>query len=342
MSDTTYRERLQNLEQHHVWTALGDYTGGPRECKDKTVYSSSRLGAACGCTWAYKLSYEDKLPEETRALGSWRGTLTHRAIAKLHVENAWGAVPEVFAVAEAQSLEELETDDKPWSKRDCGVKDVAEAAAESLTMVQAYAARNNPMAMPEEMRVKAIEAQGFMVVKHPRTKTCYRVSMTLDQIRGYYGDTLNITDIKTAAQEPSQVFLARSKQFTIYGMGLKHGLFLDPHTGEFKCYEQYPANMTYLYLPNLIPYKRASTKQGISYKAGDLRGTHEFPVIRNEEEYEKMSAEICRIIQIIRFKLFVRDDDDIRCKMCRHKAACEAGINAKEADVSLADMSDLY
>ena len=341
MSDTTYRERLANLQDHAVWAVLGDYPGGSRECKDKTVYSSSRLSAACGCTWAYKLSYEDRLPEESRALGSWRGTLTHRAIAKLHTEAAWEAVPEVFAIAEAQSLEELETDDKPWSKRDCGVKDVAEAAQESLVMVQVYAARNRPAALPEELRVKEIEAQGCMIVKHPRTKTCYRVSMTLDQIRGYYGNTLNVTDIKTGAQEPSQVFLARSKQFTIYGLGLKQGLFLTD-AGHLMPYDQYPANMTYLYLPNLIPYKRASTKQGVSYKAGDLRGTHEFPVIRTEAEYEKMSAEICRIIQIIRFKLFVRDDDDIRCKMCRHKTACEVGINARETDVDLANMSDLY
>jgi hypothetical protein len=345
MADTTYRERLDALQDHDIWRQMGDYPGGPKECKDKTVYSSSRLSAYCKCRWDYKLTYEDHVPEETRSLGSWRGTMTHRAVHLLHKEGGWDAVPEVFKIAQAESMEELETRDTPWSTQDCSTEKVAGAVEESLTMVSQYARHNNPQALGPDYGVLATEIRGCMIVEHPKTHTCYRVTMELDQVR-QDGNGLNITDIKTPKQEPGPTFLRRSKQLTIYGLGLQHATFL---MGEGRApwkFWQYPKSMTYLYLPNLIPYKRATEKQGVRYEKGSLRGPGErpdiFPVERTIEQYEAMQAEVCRIIQGIRMKMFMRDDDDMRCKMCRHQRACDEGLVARANEMDLADMSDLY
>lgn len=340
MAETTYREKLDALQDHAIWRLLGDYPGGSKECKDKTVYSSSRLSAYCRCRWDYFLTYEKHIPEETRSVGSWRGTLTHRGIHLLHRENGWDAVPEVFEVAKAQSLEELDTDVKPWSTAETGTAEVDVAVADALTMVEAYAKRNNPKVLGMEHQVLATEVRGCFIAEHPKTKTCYRITMELDQIR-HDGDGLNITDIKTPRQEPSVTTLRRAKQFTIYGLGLKQGKFLLEGTDP-QDFAQYPRSITYLYLPNLIPYRRATTKQGVKYQAGANRGPDVFPIDRTPEQYQAMHTEICRIVQGIRMKMFIRDDDDLRCKMCRHQRACDEGFVTKPNEMDLADMSDLY
>jgi len=120
----------------------------------------------------------------------------------------------------------------------------------------------------------------------------YEIAGTIDLIYRNTDGKMVLRDIKTDSTEPSPEFLARDIQFSIYYLGAVRGLNIKPDLIEW-----YHAR-------NLVPYKRKTTKNGVQFQAGDVRGDPSIPVSRQVEDIAAIEKEIKYIIQGIRFNIF--------------------------------------
>jgi len=120
----------------------------------------------------------------------------------------------------------------------------------------------------------------------------YEIAGTIDLIYRNADGKMVLRDIKTDSTEPSPGFLARDIQFSIYYLGAVRGLNIKPDIIEW-----YHAR-------NLVPYKRKSTKNGVQFQAGDVRGNPTIPVSRQMDDIPEIEKEIRYIIQAIRFRIF--------------------------------------
>ena len=120
----------------------------------------------------------------------------------------------------------------------------------------------------------------------------YEMAGTIDLIYRNQDGQVVLRDIKTDSTEPSSGFLARDIQFSVYYLGALRGLGVKPDLLEW--YQ----------LRNLVPYKKASVKNGVQFQRGDIRGDPRFFVARTEEDIPTIEREIKYIIQGIRFNIY--------------------------------------
>lgn len=330
-----YVSDVVKLQDDPIWEHLETIEG---ECKDKTVYSASRLDTFARCGWQGKLKFIDKIPEETRNLGAVCGRGIHKAIHRVHSENLWSDAPDMFD-------DEWETvfgeeGDKRWFGNVTEEK-IRTAHGDFKTMFVGYCDRNGPGSIGNYQIYTELPFRG--ILKHPRTQTRYRVAGTLDQVRQFDSGFLNVTDIKSNKAKPNERFLMLSKQYGLYGWALKHAVFVKPD-GKPLNFGRYPDELIWYHLRNLLPYKRGGTaSDGTKFQKGDLRGDPRIPVLRTPDAYDFLCEQICRLIQMIRFRLFTQAEGSIECSMCRVSHACTAGaLGSREDDIALADLDSFY
>ena len=345
MSKDTYIQEMKALSESDIWEQL-DPEG---KCKTKQVFSSSTIFTYAECPGRYYLEHVERAIPDSESLAAFGGIQIHSAIGKLHKTKKWKDWGDLFHQDWHEGLKSHEDSDIPW-RNDETPDDEDKLYQDARIMLGNYVERNSAA------KVVASEARACAVLQHPRTGTSYRFTGRLDQLRepediilhnqtpGVYvpseGADLEIWDIKSGKIEPSATYLDRNKQFSIYGLLVKHGTF---EIGEERvCFGRYPARSVWYQLRHLLPYKRATTKNGIRYKAGDLRGDPVRDVHRIEDDYLKAQADLFNIIRAIRFKLFWTAESDIGCRMCDYKTACTSGRYKKQLDVQdIVDMDDL-
>lgn len=327
------------LQDDPIWEHLEKIEG---ECKDKTVYTASRLDTFARCGWQGKLKFIDKIPEETRNLGAVCGRGIHRAIHKVHSENLWRDAPDMFG--DEWKAVFAEDAGKRWSGNVTDNK-IAIARHDFKTMFAGYCGLNSPDYLGSQCRIYS-ELPFRGILKHPRTETRYRVAGKLDQVRSFDSGFLNITDMKSNQARPNERFLMLSKQYGLYGWALKHATFVLPDGEPMDCktFDRYPDELIWYHLRNLLPYKRAGTaSDGTKFQKGDSRGDPRIPVLRTPDAYDFLCEQICRVIQTIRFGLFTQAEGSIECSMCRVSHACTAGkLGSRQDDIALADMDSFY
>jgi len=120
----------------------------------------------------------------------------------------------------------------------------------------------------------------------------YTITGTIDLVYRDAQGRIVLRDIKTDSTEPSPDFLARDIQFSIYYLGAIRGLGIKPDILEW------------YHLRNLVPYKKTTTRNGVQYQAGEIRGDPSFIVARSEEDIPTIEKEIRCLIQAIRFNIF--------------------------------------
>lgn len=249
---------------------------------------------------------------EKRSIKAVRGSAVHRSIARIHREKLWSWHRDVYDQEWKEVLEDPAESMLPWSKEE----DEESVKEDGAVILGNYCERN------KHARVLAVEVPFRTLLAHPRTKTRYRLAGTLDQIREVEGG-FEIWDHKTDAAVPDAAYLARNFQFSAYGEAMRSGLFFV--NGEPMRLNTHPTRLVWNHLNYLLPYKRATTRDGTKYEKGDLRGDPEIEVRRAPGDYEFWRAEACRLIQIIRMKLWVRMPSKIGCSMCKYQHACVTG-----------------
>jgi len=120
----------------------------------------------------------------------------------------------------------------------------------------------------------------------------YTITGTVDLVYRDSQGRIVLRDIKTDSTEPSPDFLARDIQFSIYYLGAVRALGLQPDILEW------------YHVRNLVPYKKATVKNGVQHQAGEIRGDPSFVVARRTEDIPTIEKEIRYIIQGIRFNIF--------------------------------------
>ena len=143
----------------------------------------------------------------------------------------------------------------------------------------------------------------------------YIIKGTIDLVYRDEQGRIVLRDIKTDSTEPSPEFLARDIQFSIYYRGAVKGLGITPDILEW------------YHLRNLVPYKKTTTRKGVQYKPGEIRGNPSFTVARGTEDIPTIEKEIRYIIQGIRFNIFPMRPLKIGhlcpCNNCEVSAFCK-------------------
>ena len=163
-----------------------------------------------------------------------------------------------------------------WDNRDIP----AEVLRDVVDLVSTYISHNEDL---EVMRSE--EPFSFTI-------TNYEIKGTIDLIYRNKEGKIVLRDIKTDSTEPSPEFLARDIQFSVYFLGALRGLGIKPDLLEW------------YHLRNLLPYKKATVKNGVQFQIGDIRGDPSFIVARTEADIPTIEREIRYIIQGIRFAIF--------------------------------------
>lgn len=159
----------------------------------------------------------------------------------------------------------------------------------------------------------------------------YTITGTIDLVYRNEQGKIVLRDIKTDSTEPSVDFLARDIQFSIYYLGAIRGLGIKPDILEW------------YHLRNLVPYKKTTTRSGVQYKPGEIRGDPSFIVARTIEDIPTIEKEIRYIIQGIRFNIFpmrpLKIGHICPCNYCEVREYCEPHGQIVE---QMADFDDLH
>ncbi len=319
-----YIDRIKGLETDDIWRELE----GDEPCKDTSVYSSSRM-SDCDCLWRYKLQYVDGFEPKSRNFSASVGSTLHAAIAKIHIEKKPKDWYDIFTEQWEETVHNSDDANLPWSN-ELSDKEYTSAREDASVVLDNYVRRNG------HVDVVGVEMPFFMVLQHPRTKTKYRFTGTVDQIRNTSDGGLWIPDLKYWKTTPGEDYLRAAKAPTTYGLALKDGVFIT-NDGDHRRFGEYPERLSWYLLRNLLPYKRKTTKGGMVFQKGDMRGDPNLEILRDPAEYGDRKSEMFRLIQIIRMGLFVRQEAPTKCTMCRMSHVCTAQHQGFDDAFSLSD-----
>ena len=275
--------------------------------KDRPFHQSD-FSTFLTCKWQFKLSRLDEVEPEARSIALVNGSAVHETIHILHTQNAWKHYADVF--------------DEEWDeqlKRDIELPLVGEEKTEKLK-VESKELIANYIPKNKDLDVVYSEVHfGDMIGK-------YATRGIMDQVIWTKGGKWLLRDLKTDAQAPALDYLMKNYQFGMYSHALLRG-YLELPGGERVNIGQMPM-VSWYQLRNLVPYKRKSTKGGITYNAGDLRGDPNMVVPITEEHMPYFESEIKKMIQQIRFGIFYREPRKTGSCVgfCRYTNACDKGV----------------
>ena len=169
---------------------------------------------------------------------------------------------------------------------------------------------------------------------------------TMDQIRINNSGNLELWDFKFSKVAPSQVFLDRSFQFSLYAIAMKEGGLYIPGQDALEHIQvgEYPEKIVWYHLRNLVPYKRSYK----GFKPGDLRGDPRIYTARSEAQLKNAKKDLRKICTMIKACHFPRSGRDTGgCNgFCRHLDACMNHLENLPLDyqrkAAVADLAELF
>lgn len=145
-----------------------------------------------------------------------------------------------------------------------------------------------------------------------------RFSGTIDQVRATDRGDLLLVDLKTDRQAPTQAFLDRSIQFSLYAHAVRHGVLLVQdervHIGE-------SVDLAWYQLGNLIPNKRGLN--GAS--SAPPRDDPMIPILpKSDEDLERIEEELLLIVSGIESGFFPMNPQKLgTCSWCPFAGICD-------------------
>jgi len=169
---------------------------------------------------------------------------------------------------------------------------------------------------------------------------------TMDQIRINDSGNLELWDFKFSKVAPSQVYLDRSFQFSLYAIAMKEGALYVPGQDALELIQigEYPEKIVWYHLRNLIPYKRSYK----GFQPGDLRGDPRIHTTRSETQLKNTKKDLRKICTMMKSGHFPRSGRDTGgCNgFCRHLDACMNHLENLPLDyqrqAAVADLADLF
>ena len=141
----------------------------------------------------------------------------------------------------------------------------------------------------------------------------YAFEGRFDQLRRD-GDRLILVDFKSGDWRPSEDFLRRSYQLSLYAYAV------------WQAYGQIPDAVWWYHLKDHLAYKRAYKGK----QAGEERGPAIYETYRTEKDLEYLQKDLRRVCQAIRFNMFFRSPSQVgSCNgFCRFKDECLGEMEA--------------
>ena len=301
------------------------------------------------------------LERDKISLAMFFGSVYHRAIELIH-QNTFTNLLDVIDAIEAESIEPI-----AWGDRQA---DIEEWKPDAESILSHY--------WDKEFNRKAH-------ILH--SEICFRVNVgpfpfvgRIDELRIENG--LVLIDYKSGAVPDNQTFRDLDYQLSLYAYACAYGEFWHPlrdDTGKILMDDRrnylmptdasayfkiggIPDRIAIYKLGDHLPYKRKTTKDGITYNVGDERGPARYWTTRTEADFEAMKRDlgfICRQIVgphygtkgLVRGGAFARTPINFggmqTCAMCPFQAECLADRSrpiaideqtADEARIALAEV----
>jgi len=245
------------------------------------------------------------IPQEYRSGAAIVGSAAHKVIEKIHSEGLQEEKKIGFALLEALEVEE-KVDDVPVFWKDGEKETRLDEAKEALV---------NYAAKPFNQQANVLLGEASFEVNIGR----YPFTGTVDQVR-VLNEKLILVDFKLSDMRPSEEFLRRSYQFSIYSYALAYGIFTDSGNGHQISFPKPPDEIWLYHLKDHCLYKRSS-KYG---QAGSEKGPAVYKTCRTMKDLEYLEKDIARICGSIRRNIFFRNPSLIgSCNgFCRFQAVC--------------------
>lgn len=245
------------------------------------------------------------IPQEYRSGAAIVGSAAHKVIARIHSE--WLREDKEIGFALLDALEEEEkAEDIPvfWKE---GEKD--------SRFDEAHVALTNYASKPFNQEADVLLSEGTFEVNIGR----YPFTGTVDQVRVHDGKLI-LVDFKLSDMKPSEEFLRRSYQLSIYTYAMAYGVFTDSRNGSQISFPTAPNEIWLYHLKDHCLYKRTS-KYG---QAGSEKGPAVYKTRRTTEDLEYLEKDIARICGSIRRNIFFRNPSLVgSCNgFCRFQAVC--------------------
>lgn len=180
---------------------------------------------------------------------------------------------------------------------------------------EAHVALTNYAAKPFNREAEVLLSEASFEVDIGR----YPFTGTIDQVR-VVKDKLILVDFKLSDMRPSEEFLRRSYQFSIYAYAVAYGIFTDAENGGQVSFPKAPDNIWLYHLKDHCVYKRAYNGK----QPGDEKGAAIYKTQRTRRDLDYLEQDIARICGSIRRNIFFRNPSMIgSCNgFCRFTATC--------------------
>jgi len=285
----------------------------------------SSLGDWQGCGKRFELAEIKREPPAYRHPAALNGTAIHHVIDLIHREGLWTATPErisalyrdAFLYAESHAKDHER--DVPVRWGDLVDRDGAfrEFEPDVLAMLDGYRAdvRNR------DSKILLSEANWRA------TFGGHDWEGTLDQAREMWGGSglVHLVDLKSGAERPHAVAHRMWPQGFTYAMALRDAVFRPVGADEWAPWRPQQlevGRVSWLHLRDYIPYERASTRGGVSYKKGDLRGPVFYDVEITPARLDSHAREIAMFAEAVKLGRFERRPSTYQCSRCKVFERC--------------------
>ena len=279
------------------------------------------------CMQRVLLRHEHKSePVAPKAL--FRGLLVGKALEFLHK----GASPDALRrgmhkvfkrVMDELSTEGREPSESVLKNRDELNKQVSDA-------VQHY----DEQLMPLFRRCELIGTEVACRLKIGETNYASHLDLVLrdhDNVLGYGAGRLIIADWKFRQDVPTKAYLARNMQFCVYWLAALQGSLLAyPELDGWVDYAE-DAQMLWVHLPNLFPYKRKTTKhingENVVFPKGSPRpvNTVLHKVNFRVDCADQVRGDLEDRVSTMRAGFFPKSPDPVGCAICDVRDFCTRG-----------------
>ena len=245
------------------------------------------------------------IPSEYRSGAMIVGSATHAVIEKIHAERMEDEQVIGSALWNAIEAEER-AENVPVFWKD-GEKE--NRFTEALKTLTGYVAK------PVNREAEILLSEGSFEVSIGR----YPFTGTVDQVR-WYGDKLILVEFKLSSMRPSEEFLRRSYQLSVYAYALVYGIFRNSKSAKPFSFDRSPDEIWLYHLKDHCVYKRTSGNN----KKGTEKGPAVYKTYRTEQDLVYLKEDLARICGSIRRNIFFRNPSLYgSCTgFCHYQAVC--------------------
>lgn len=261
------------------------------------------------CLRAVQLRHEGKW-EPHSGTAMMRGDMFGKAAEWVHNNDAWHADKAVPAVLDAMRRIKLEPD----TLSDAAKRDINTIGAEVQRAIQAYISQFKDYFA----RCKLIGTE--VPIRWQIDGREFASHLDLIFREEWDGGALRVWDWKWTKDAPTQEYIARNLQMASYWWAVKHGEVM---LGDdwWQDLDEYPL-VSMVYVPHLMPYKKATKRGDTQYKAGDRRPIESIVITADHSDEGAVLDALRERIALMDGGIWPTNPNPVGCLICESRRWC--------------------